>query len=200
MKSIHVSRLVLIVCAAMLAASCRSTRPPLPLAESVDLDAFMGAWYVMGYTPIVVDKHAYNAVEHYARGSDGRILTTYQFRKGGFDGTLKTHAPTGFVTDPDRPAEWEMQFIWPFKADYRIVHLADDGQTTVIAHPNRKYAWIMTRTPQISEATYEARMAELAAAGMNTNKVLRVPHDWSGEKERLKAIERAGRTQPLAPR
>lgn len=179
---------------------CASARDPLPLAQHVDLDAFMGAWYVVGYTPIVVDKNAHNAVEHYARDEKGRVLTTYQFRKGGFDGPIKTHTPTGFVPDPDQPAVWDMQFVWPFKADYRIAYLSEDGARTIIAHPNRTYAWIMTRTPDVEAVDYAAMLSFLDKAGFDTNTVLRVPHDWRDEAERLRAIERAGSARPLAPR
>ena len=125
---------VLIVTAGICLSGCAS-RPPLTTPERVDLEGFMGAWYVHGYTPIVVDKDAHNAVEHYFLDAKRRVQTTYSFRKGGFDGKLKTFTPTGFpVKDDPSGARWKMQFIWPFKADYVIAHLSDDGRQTIIAH------------------------------------------------------------------
>ena len=160
----------------------------------------MGAWYVVGYTPIIFDTDAYNAVEHYARAPDGRILTTYQFRKGSFDGPLKTFTPTGFVDDSETDAEWGMQFLWPFKANYTILYVSDDYQQTIIAHPNRKYAWIMTRSPQPGDAVYQALLDRLSDAGFDPSVMQRVPQDWSNETERLDALAAAGADRPLVPR
>lgn len=181
-----------------LLTACTTSRPPLPTADSVDLDRFMGAWFVQGYTPILVDGNAHNAVEHYYRVEDDRIATTYQFRKGGFDGDLKTYTPTGFVEDDPSNARWRMQFIWPFRAKYVILYLSDNYEHTVIAHPNRKYAWIMSRSPQMDEATYRKLVGRLAAAGFDPEILQRVPHDWSREPQRRKLIEETGTQQPFA--
>jgi len=179
-------------------AACTTSRPPLPTPESVDLDRFMGAWFVQGYTPILVDGEAHNAVEHYYREKDDRIATTYQFRKGGFDGELKTYTPTGFVGDDRSNARWRMQFIWPFKAKYVILYLSGNYEHTIIAHPNRKYAWIMSRHPEIDAATYRNLVDRLAAAGFDPAILERVSHDWSREPERLRLIEKIGAARPLA--
>ena len=184
----------------VLLTGCATSRPPLPKARDVSLPRFMGTWYVMGYTPIVVDHGAYNAVEHYAIGEPGRILTTYQFRKGSADGKLKTYTPTGFIHDTESNVEWRMQFVWPFKAEYIVVYRSNDYQQTIIAHPNRKYAWIMARSPIIDESVYEDLISKLVAAGFDRDDILRVPHDWSSEDERLAQIKQAGSALPLAPR
>jgi apolipoprotein D and lipocalin family protein len=178
-------------------AGCAS-HPPLATPDRVDLDRFMGTWFVVGYTPILVDKEAYNAVEHYHNEGDGTIRTTYQFRKGGFDGDLKTYTPVGTIHDRESNAEWRMQFIWPFKAQYIIHYLSPDYQRTIIAHPNRKYAWIMQRQPEISDTDYEAMLSRLEAAGFDPAIIERVPHDWSREPERYETMTSIGDSRPLA--
>lgn len=160
---------------AIFAMSCK-TPPPLPTPAYVNLDRFMGTWYVHGYTPIVVDKDAYDATEHYERDAKGRIQTTYRFRKGGHEGPWKEFTPVATVHDTETNAEWRMQFIWPFKSTYIILHLADDYNATIIAHPNRKYAWIMTRDTVIEPAEYEAHLQRLEAAGFERVSIQRVPH------------------------
>jgi len=64
--------------------------------------------------------------------ADGTIATTFTFRKGSFDGERKRHQPRGFVFDTQTNAVWGMQFIWPFKGDFRIVYLNSDYTVTVI--------------------------------------------------------------------
>lgn len=179
---------------------CTTKHPPLPAASDVDLERFMGPWFPIGYTPILVDKAAHNAVEHYYLDGSGKVLTTYQFRDGGFEGKLKTYQPTGFVTGGTENARWKMQFFWPIKADYIIMYLSDDYTQTIIAHPNRKYAWIMQRSPEVDDARYAELLEKLAAAGYNTSIMKRLPHDWSLDQERWETIEKTGATRPLEPR
>lgn len=172
---------------------CALNDSPLPTAENVNIDLFMGRWYVHGYTPIIVDKKAHNAIEHYRLDSDKKIQTTYQFRDGGFDGEIKTHTPVGWVDEEVRSnAEWRMQFIWPFTANYIILHVNADYSETIIAHPSRKYAWIMLRSDKVSDADYERLITKLKAAGYDTGIMQKLPHDWIGEAERLAEMEANG--------
>jgi apolipoprotein D and lipocalin family protein len=186
MKQYHLinkSIQTVLVAVMFILVSCQSSKNPPPTVSYVDLESFMGTWYVIGYTPILVDKKAYNATEHYNLESDGRIQTTYQFRKGSFDGPLKTFRPTGFVYNKETNAEWRMQFIWPFKADYLILHYDEAKGETIIGHPNRKYAWIMLREPECKEATYERLLNKLIELGYDPELIKRLPQDWSNASE-----------------
>jgi apolipoprotein D and lipocalin family protein len=170
---------------------------PIRTVESLDLPRFMGLWYVIGYTPILVDHGAHNAVEHYYLGDRGRIETTYQFRKGSVDGPLKTYTPLGRVHDTRSNAEWRMQFIWPFQAPYLVFYVSEDYGTTVIVHPNRKYAWIMNRSPEMDADLYDSLTGLLAMEGFDLSRILQVQHDWRNEEERLARFVQVGTSGPL---
>lgn len=179
---------------------CATKHPPLPKAEKVDIERFMGAWFVIGYTPIIVDKEAHNAVEHYFLNEKQAIETTYSFRKGSLKGPIKTYKPKGFIHNKETNAEWRMQFIWPFKSDYIISYVSEDYDQTIITHPSRKYAWIMQRSPDMDTETYSNMLSKLKDAGYETSVIKRMPQDWSQDQERLKKVKAVGTSGPLAPR
>ncbi len=161
-------------------ANCQSSSPAAsgklqPISRHVDLKRFMGDWYVIGNIPTFIETEAYNAVESYELAEDGTIPTTFTFNKGGFDGPLKTYHPKGFIYNEDTNAEWRMQFIWPFKADYLITYLAKDYQEVIIGVPSRKYAWIMARTKTIPDDRYDELVAELRRQGHDLSKLRKVP-------------------------
>ena len=165
--------------AALVLAGCSSVpRPAVPLAENVDIERFMGDWYVIASIPTYIERDAWNAVESYRLDDDGSIATTFTFRKGGFDGPEKRYTPRGFVVDRDSNAVWGMQFVWPIKADYRIAYLSDDYGQTVIAREARDYVWIMARSPAISEADYARLTAFIASMGYDTAQLRKVPQRW----------------------
>ena len=177
----------------ILMTGCALNDASLPTAENVNIDRFMGRWYVHGYTPIIVDKDAHNAIEHYRLDADKKIQTTYQFRDGGVDAEIKTLTPVGWVDEEaGSNAEWHMQFIWPFTADYIILYVDAEYSETIVAHPSRKYAWIMLRGDSVSDADYDRLLSKLKLAGFDTGIMQKLPHDWSGEVERLAQMEANG--------
>lgn len=153
-------------------------RRALPTVPKVEIDRFMGEWYVIGVIPTFLERGAHNAVEKYERNADGTIATTFTFRKGGFDGPRKEYHPKGFVRDDPSNAVWGMQFVWPIKAEYLIVHLDDDYTTTVVARTKRDHAWIMSRTPTMPEGEYQRLVKQLAEWGYDPARIERVPQRW----------------------
>ena len=164
-----------VVLLTLMLGACASRGPDMQTVDYVDLERFMGDWYVIANIPTFLEKGAHNAVESYALNDDGTVATTFVFRDGSFDGEEKTYTPKGFVRDDGSNALWGMRFIWPIKADYRIVYLDKDYSQTVIARQKRDFVWIMARTPQISEDEY-ARLIEFTASiGYDVSKIERVP-------------------------
>jgi apolipoprotein D and lipocalin family protein len=155
-----------------------STSPAIPVAERVDLERFMGDWYVIANIPTSPERGAHNAVESYRLDTDGSIATTFTFRVGAFDGPEKVMRPRGFVRDRPSNAVWGMQFVWPIKAEYLIAHVDADYTETIIARSRRDYVWIMARAPQIAEADYERLKQKVADLGYDMAKLERVPQRW----------------------
>lgn len=168
-----------LVISLVLTAGCSSTGPaPIRTAEYVDLPRFMGDWYVIAHIPAFLERDAYNAMESYRLLDDGRIATTFSFNDGGFHGKRKTYNPTGFVIDSESNAVWGMRFVWPIKADYRIVHVDADYRQTIIGRNKRDYVWVMARSPQIPAQDMVQLTRIIAAQGYDTSRLRRVPQQW----------------------
>ena len=45
----------------------------------------------------------------------------------------------------------------------------------MVGHPSREYLWILSRTPQMDERTYEAILDRLRAQGYDLSLLLRTP-------------------------
>ena len=168
----------LLVISALLAGCNAVQRPPIQTVPHVDLQRFMGDWYVIANIPTFVERDAYNAVESYRLDADGTIATTFTFRQGSYDGEPKCHRPRGFVLDTQSNAVWGMQFIWPFKGEFRIVYLDSDYTQTVIGREKRDYVWIMARQPTIPESDYQRMVQLLAREGYDTAQIRKVPQRW----------------------
>jgi apolipoprotein D and lipocalin family protein len=164
-----------ILLALFIGMGCQ-TMQPIHTVETVDLRRFMGDWYVIASIPTFIEKNAYNAMESYRLDEDGTVVTTFKFNKGSMDGPLKKYTPRGFIRDKSSNAVWGMQFIWPFKAEYRIVLLSEDYSTTVIGRTKRDYVWVMARKPAITDAEYTSILNFLKDQGYDIRKLQKVPH------------------------
>ena len=159
-----------------------STHPPMPAVENVDLDRFMGDWYVIASIPTPLEKDIYNAVETYERLGPKKIQTIFAFRKGGFDGERKEMRPVGYVGDDGSNAVWGMQFIWPIKADYRVVYLDPAYSMTIIGRQKRDFVWIMAREPVIPESDYAKLVSVVNDLGYDVSKLRKVPQKWETDE------------------
>ena len=170
--------LVPAILATIILGGCAAKEPEMKTVDYVDIDRFVGPWYVIANIPTFLEKEAYNAVETYSLNDDGTIATNFTFRKGGFDGKAKEYNPKAFILDKETNARWGMRFVWPVKADYRIVYLDDDYTQTIIGRQDRDYVWIMARTPTISEPDYDQLVSLVESFGYDTAKLQRVPQRW----------------------
>ena len=151
---------------------------PIPTVKQVDLPRFMGNWYVIANIPTALEKGAHNAVERYELKDNGRIATTFSFNANSFDGKRREYKPTGFVLTDGSNANWDMQFLWPFKAEYKIVYLDEQYQQTIIGRSKRDYIWIMARKPILPEAEYQKLLNVATKLGYDTSLIERVPQKW----------------------
>jgi apolipoprotein D and lipocalin family protein len=162
-----------------LGTACSSTGlPPIRTADYVDLPRFMGDWYVIAHIPTFLERNAVNAVESYRLLEDGRIATTFSFNDGGPDGKRKTFTPTGFIRDSETNTVWGMRFIWPVKADYRIVYIDADYSQTIIGRTKRDYVWIMSRSPQIPADDMRRLITIIDEQEYDTSRLRQVPQHW----------------------
>ncbi len=165
--------------ALLLAFAACSSPPPIRTATAVDLERFMGDWYVIANIPTFIETNAYNAMESYRLAEDGTVATIFSFREGAFEGARKTYHPTGYIIDAQSNAVWGMQFIWPIKADYRIIYVDHAYNHTIIGRIQRDYVWLMARTQQVSEVEYQRFLQLIAEEGYDVSKVRKVPQRWN---------------------
>ena len=151
--------------------------------DQVDLERFMGDWYVIAHIPTFIEDEAYNAVERYELVEPDRVKTTFTFNNKSFDGEFKEYHPTGFVRAGSGNAIWGMRFIWPIKADFRIAYLSDDYSETIIARNKRDYVWIMAREPILPDPVYNRLVEQVQAMGYSLENLRKVPQQTMQERQ-----------------
>lgn len=173
MKLISHARIILTL-AIPLSIACIGANPNLPAldtAKNIDMSQYTGLWYEIAKYPVSFEQGCVNVTADYTLRDDGtiRVLNTCG-QEGGEPRTIE-----GFATiDSDEPTKLTVYFFWPFGAPYWILEVGDDYQYAVVGDPSRTYFWILSRTPELDDATYQSILAQMP--------------DWGYDPERLELM------------
>ena len=145
-----------------LVASAQA-QAPVASVETVDLARYAGKWFEIAAFPMFFQRQCVgDTTAHYALASDGKVLVTNRCRtESGFDEATGNAT----VVEGSNNSRLKVSFFWPFKADYWVLGLDADYRWAVVGNPNRKYLWVLSRSPQLPQSQLDAALATASAQG-----------------------------------
>ena len=172
-------RLLALAFACLAAAGCAASTTerlglgPVDVVAKVDLERYAGTWYEIASFPQSFQRGCTATTANYTLLEDGDVRVFNRCRKGALDGEEDTAEGRARVVDPAAPGKLQVSFFRPFWGDYWVVELEPDYRYAVVGHPSRDYLWILSRTPQLDDATYTAIVARLEAKGFPIDRLQR---------------------------
>jgi len=146
--------------------------------ESVDLERFMGKWFVIALVPNMIEKGATNSSDTYVLNKDGTIDITYNAIKDGKQRQIKQK---GTVVNKTSNAEWTIQMRKPFvpfmKFPFKIVYVDKNYEFMAVGYPKNSMGWIMGRSTKVSDQDYKKIMSALVELGYTEEQFELVKHD-----------------------
>jgi apolipoprotein D and lipocalin family protein len=141
----------------------------------VDLQKYAGKWYEIARYPNRFQKKCISDVRAtYSLMSDGKVSVLNQCTQA--NGKTKTANGTGKVVDRTGNAKLKVTFFWPFYGDYWILDLDSNYTFAVVGEQDRKYLWILSRTPEIDSNLYNKILERIRNQGYDTSKLIRTQH------------------------
>lgn len=177
MSRVRTALAALAICALAACRGAAAEKAIIPVAH-VDLDRYMGRWYVIAAIPTRIERHDYNPVETYRLEPDGTICTLFRFRDRRFSAPLKTVHSTATVVPHRGNADWRVHLYWLLRLQYLVAWLAPDYSRVIVARDARDYVWLMARTPRISPRDYADMVARVARMGYDVRKLRKSPQHW----------------------
>ena len=81
----------------------------------------------------------------------------------------------GYVVPDTGNARWRKSPFWPVYLSYLILWVDPDYRYALVGYPGRGYGWILSRSPQMDDATYQTLLARFGEQGYDTSLFRRVP-------------------------
>ncbi len=143
----------------------------LQTVDHVDLKKYMGKWFEIASYPQRFQKGCHCTTAEYTLTDKGYAIVENKCNIGSVTGKLSSIKGKVFVEENSGNAKLKVQFFWPFKAKYWIIDLADDYSYAVVSHPNKKYLWILSRTPKMESYIYQRIVLRLKQKGFDITKL-----------------------------
>lgn len=148
---------------------------------SVDLKRYLGDWYEVARFPNRFQRDCTGEVKaSYATRADGRLDVINRCRTA--DKGMKEARGVARIVDRSTSAKLEVRFapaalsFLPFVwGDYWIIGLADDYSWAVVGTPDRDYLWVLSRTPSLTAASYDAAVNTARTNGFDIGALVKSP-------------------------
>lgn len=168
--------LPLLLALGALPATARAEKlPPLRTVPHVDLARYMGTWYDVASFPQRFQKGCTNTTATYTLRADGTVEVVNRCARSHLEGKLTAARARAKVVDKTTNARLKVSFFWPFWGDYWIIDLGRDYEYAVVGHPNRRYLWILSRTPTMAPEVYDGILERLKAQHYDVARLVKTP-------------------------
>jgi apolipoprotein D and lipocalin family protein len=162
---------------ASCAAPCGAGDPPAT-AEKVDVARYAGRWHEIARLPAPFQKAGEAAIAEYGVNENGTLsVRNIAVRP---DGTRREIKGSATVLNPPENTKLAVRFdTWfgplipvPEGGNYWILHVDDAYQEAIVGTSDRRFLWLLARTPEIPKARYEALVGKAEDAGFEVSRLI----------------------------
>jgi apolipoprotein D and lipocalin family protein len=158
-------------------AAGQAAAKPLATIPTLDVKRYMGTWYEIAKFPNSFQKKCIGfTTATYSVREDGRVDVVNRCRQadGSTDSAEGVARPPGGPNSPKlevRFAPAIISFVPMVWGDYWVIDHDPDNQRAAVSEPKREYLWILSRTPKVDPAVYDALLGRLRAQGLDMNRL-----------------------------
>jgi len=145
----------------------------------VDLSQYAGKWYEIARLPNRFQKKCASEVTAVYSLVSNQLSVVNQCRLNNGQ-TDRAEGRARLADKSGANSKLEVRFapawlswlpaVW---GDYWIIGLAPDYSYSVVGTPDRKYLWVLSRTPKMSEGLYQRIIKQAADKGFNVSRLIR---------------------------
>ena len=169
----------ILVLTGAFAQAADTPQPPSDLKSISALDAprYMGTWYEIAKFPAWFQKKCVaDTWAEYTLQPDGSVQVINRCRQES--GEMKEALGGGRQIGDATSSKLEVRFapawlsflpmVW---GDYWVIDLDPSYQLVAVSEPKREYLWILSRSPKVDPAAYDALLARLSGQGFDLQRL-----------------------------
>lgn len=151
---------------------------PPPTTGKVDLARYAGRWHEIARLPAPFQKDDESAIADYGMNPDGTLsVHNIAVRADGTQRGIKGYAK---ILNPPENTKLAVRFnTWfgplipvPEEGNYWILHVDENYQEAIVGTPDRRFLWLLARTPKISAQRKAALVAKAESLGFDVARLV----------------------------
>jgi apolipoprotein D and lipocalin family protein len=170
---------VILACTALSVGAETPGTAPVTSVAAVDLARYGGKWFEIANFPMFFQRNCIgDTTAEYGLTPKGDVSVTNRCRTdSGFDQAQGSAT----VVEGSNNARLKVSFFWPFRSDYWVIGLDADYRWAVVGNPNRKYLWVLSRTPKLPKELLEAALKAAQIQGFDLSQLRYTAQGVAGE-------------------
>jgi len=166
-------KLATAVCAFLLLAIAvpAAAAAPQP-TKPVPANLYTGRWYEIARTPNHMQTDCEASTTDFSGWSAGVFSAVQTCHSGAPSGPKRTISVQGHVLPASQNAKMQLAMLGGLLSkEYWILDRSQDSAWLIMATPDARYVWLMSRQPVLSAAARQAAMSRLQALGFNLGRL-----------------------------
>lgn len=163
---------ILLIAMTLLISACSTTLDAdvVPVSN-FEADRYLGKWYEIARIENRFEKGLSQVTAEYSRRDDGGIKVVNRGFEAEDNEWDEANGKAFFVDDSDI-GHLKVSFFGPFYGPYVVFELDPDYRYSFVTNHNKKYLWLLSRTPEVSEDVKARFMNRINEMGFKTDKLI----------------------------
>ncbi|MGD9698564.1 lipocalin family protein (plasmid) [Acinetobacter haemolyticus] len=149
--------------------------------DQVDIEQYAGKWYEIAHLPMYFQRKCVSNISaQYSVNTDQtmRVLNSCRIANGEMISSEGIAYPQNKGNSKLKVSFLPQALRWmPFsKGHYWVLRVDPEYKVALVGGPSNKYLWILSREPQLDEATYQSYLETAKHYGYDVTKLIKLPH------------------------
>lgn len=164
-------RLSIVVTALLVLMGCTGLPDGIEPVSGFDQERYLGTWYEIARLDHSFEEGLSQVTAEYTLNDDGSIKVLNRGYNAAENQWEEAEGRALFVDSPD-VGHLKVSFFGPFYSSYVVFDLDEDYSRAYISGYNRNYLWLLSRTPQVSDAELEAFKTRAEEQGFDLDELI----------------------------
>lgn len=149
--------------------------------ENFELERYLGRWYEVARLDHSFERGMTDVTAEYSMRKDGGVKVLNRGYKLDKKKWVDAEGKAYFVKD-EKTGFLKVSFWGPFYGAYVIFRLDSENYNyALVSGPDKKYLWLLSRTPTLSKATKAHLVSFAKSHGFETDDLYYVTHNRRGD-------------------
>lgn len=156
----------------LLLAGCVGIPEHVQPVDHFSLKRYLGKWYEIARLDHSFERGLTRVTAEYSLRDDGGVRVLNRGYSAQADKWKEAEGKAYFVNGPDQ-GYLKVSFFGPFYASYIVFGIDHENyQYALVCGPDKSYLWILSRSPEVQPGVRDKLVAQAAAAGFDTGRLI----------------------------